>query len=408
MNLDCFLNQYDDPKANTHLPDSLYRQLPYPLNDCCMGIKNIHERNLFLLSALTITSGMLPHVQGKYANELVAPHLYLFVRDRHGINNGTILLAKSLAKVLDKRTFIPLTTTKHQLLKRLCEHKGQGIIYETDGETLSRVVKRHRTTLTNLLSKAYRHESVSYTGNDYDTTESTIEDPRLAVLLSGNLKQLMQLIPNAEHELFSRFCYFITEETKDFQDPFAAEYDDYERLFSTAADHYTELYNTLNGYDGTIHFKLSTEQQQRFTTMMVALKDIATDFQGTQIHGTVDRMGITCYRIAMILTTLRAFNNNQLGDTITCTDEDFNHIQALGTLLLHYNLFTNAHIEDEEEKKHKKKQRKPGKNSTISKAEGARIIELHRSGFSLRQISYYVFGTPTKYSTVQRYIKKSA
>lgn len=397
-----FFDNYDfDNGKNTNLPDALYEHLPHPLNECCTCTKDIAERNLLLLSSLTMLSGMLPNVQGNYAGQKVSPNLYLFVAGRYGSGKGKMLLAKSLANEAGRGLFVPLTTTRNQALKILHHNNSRGILFETEGDTLERILKRDSGELSGLLRKAFHHEPVDYTASTYDKETLTIEQPCLSVLLSGTFDQLFRLVPDTENGLFSRFCYYLTEDSVEFKNPFDETDINLDAIFNKAGQYCSKLYQLLLQRKQPVIFTMEKEEQEHFFGMMAEAKKTISEMQGENMEGAVNRLGLIVYRIAMTLTALRAYEQGELADTITCTYEDLFIAQLVTTMTFHYTLKVLDTMEDRKEAETKQR------HSSVSDEQGKDIVRLYNCGYSLRDISFQVFNTVNKYTTVQRYLKNT-
>src|SRR5690606_29575568 len=89
----------------------------------------------------------------------------------------------------------------------LAENDGRGLIFESEGDTLSTIFKSDFGNYSDAFRKAFHHETVSY----YRRTDREYVDllaPCLSTLLSGTPEQVHNLIPNAENGLFSRFLFY--------------------------------------------------------------------------------------------------------------------------------------------------------------------------------------------------------
>src|SRR5690606_30104441 len=118
------------------------------------------------------------------------------------------------------KLYLPANSTKTAMMQLLMENNGRGIIFETEGDTLADMLRQDYGNFSDVLRKAYHHESVSFfrRANNEDVF---IEHPQLSVVLSGTQDQLHRLIPTIENGLFSRFCFYILDQRQGFKDPFA-------------------------------------------------------------------------------------------------------------------------------------------------------------------------------------------
>ena len=83
---------------------------------------------------------------------------------------------------------------------------------------------------------------------------------------------------------------------------------------------------------------LSKEQWQQLNTQCsIWLQDITT-FTGEDAASIVKRLGLVLYRIAMLLTTLRKYENGEASETVECSDVDFNTAFQLVEIYLQHSI----------------------------------------------------------------------
>lgn len=397
MNNDFYINFDEAPEKNTHLPEEVYQNLPYPLNECCATIPDIEERNLFVISTLTVLSGMLPNVRAMYMDKAVAPNLYLFVTGAFGNGKGNMLRAKKLADRINSHLYLPVSTSANDTLKQLQRKRGTGILLETEGDTLTKILKKDYGAISSMLRKAFHHEEIRLANN------STIPSPCLSVLLSGTYDQLYKLIPDTEDGLYSRFCYFALSESTEFKNPFNQQSINLMTGLTDAGNYLSPMYQQLFNRRKLLLFFMPNELIAPFNERMSLAKQTTKEWWGEELLGVINRMALIQYRILMILSTLKAYNNKQLDANISTDKELYDVSVHITNMLYHYSLVVYNNIEEKKSTPKKKR----NYNTIISTEQGNRIVELYQMGWSLREISTNVFGTKDKYSTVQRYLKRT-
>lgn len=441
MNHHYFLQYLDEHEYSNQISSSIYPQLPHLLQECLNKMETPQERELFLLGSLGVLSGMMPNVQGSYFGKALYPNLYCFVIGKYGTGKGGLLWARNLGntvheqllqkaeelhkdyskqladynrklKEYDKgklaeppveptppahlKLFISANTTKTAVMQLLKENEGRGIIFETEGDTLADMLRQDYGNFSDILRKAYHHEPLSYFRRS-NNEDVDITLPALSVVLSGTYDQLLRLIPTAENGLFSRFCFYLLDSYTTFRDPFATVHDDKEQFFTYAGGEYAKLYDRLMARSEPLQFSLTPEQQKQFLNLFKEYKDGVVEMVDSELDGSVNRMGVICFRLAMILSTLRAFEYNQLdAPKLVCTDKDFNIAKELAAVLLHYTLEVYDHI---------KQQNKSRNNTTITPEQGEEIKQMVEEGYSLRNIARKVLGDAGLHSKVNRYKK---
>lgn len=445
MSNDFFMNYLDGYGENTVLPDELYQHIPHLLRDGCMKMSDPKERELFLLGSLTILSGMMPNVTGNYFQKPVAPNLYCFVIGQYGTGKGALTWSRTIGEALHRqlvdkareaykdhhkqmseynrkqklydkgklpeppelpqdaphyKLYIPANTTKTAVMQLLKENDGRGIIFETEGDTLADMLKQDYGNFSDILRKAYHHEPLSYFRRS-NNEDVDIEHPCLSVLLSGTYDQLLRLIPSIENGLFSRFCFYILEGNDTFRNPFASKQESFADHFSYMSEQYAKLYQRLSQRSEPLQFLLTQAQEERFVDLFKEYKEGVQEVVSTDLSGTVNRLGIMCYRIAMIVTILRAFEYDHLQEqSITCTDDTFKIAEQLTGVLFQYALEVYEYVKINGKGRSKS-------HSSISDEQAKEIWRLHREGYSLRNIAVQVFNDEGKYSTVNRFLNKN-
>jgi len=235
-------------------PNTLYPQLPQFLQDAVSHASSNQERDMLLLGAITSISSCIPNIYGIYDGELVYSNLYYFLvapaaSGKGKLNKCRLIInpihkylkelkdspkdellkesdgfriskdSKNTSKTPNKMLFLPANNTSSGMLQLLSENEGEGIIFETEGDTLSLAFKSEHGDYSDSFRKAFQHEPISY----YRKTEREyveIEFPRLSVVLSGTWGQIKSLISDAENGLFSRFIYYSLNSYTGWIDPY--------------------------------------------------------------------------------------------------------------------------------------------------------------------------------------------
>ena len=370
-------------KSTPTIPDEVYTLLPHLLKEGARAFTDKRKRDVFFTGAISILSGCLPQVTGIYFNERVYPHLYTFIIAPAASGKGVLKNAKRLAdkyhqKILQKSrdaqkvyesemaefkqaerskkkgepapekpqappfkiVFIPADCSQARMLEHLQANEGQGIICETEADTMSGAKKQDWGDYSPILRSAFHHEKISVsrkTGNEY----IEIDEPRLAVALSGTPSQAPKLIASAEDGLFSRFLFYAFKNAIEWQDPSPKSntivYNDH---FGALSNQILELISMLELSPTTI--ELHPSQWQIINTEFPLMLAEVITFTSEDAAGVVYRLGLVLFRLCMIFSALRKFEDGLMEETITCTDEDFNiALQIVQTYLQHSLLMFN-------------------------------------------------------------------
>ena len=375
------------------IPQSVYDNLPPILKQGAEAFKEARERDTFLTGALAILSGCLPNVTGEYGGRTVYPHLFSFILAPAASGKGALQSSKELAdkyheevlknsreqkKEYDlkmaaykkalrfqkkddntqeeipeeppfKVVFIPANTSNAKIIQHLQQNEGTGIICETEADTLGQVFKNDWGSYSDLLRKAFHGEKISIsrkTNNEY----FEINNPRLAVALSGTPQQVYNIIASAEDGLFSRFVFYVFKTNSKWIDP--SPYGSRVNLTEHFAKLSIAVYEMVLFHDsGKTKIHLTREQWDKFNPTFSEYLSQISAFVSEDAQSIVKRLGLVLYRMCMIFTSIRKFQSQELATDIQCLDEDFEVALQLIEVYLKHNIlmFENLPKQEDEE-----------------------------------------------------------
>lgn len=373
-------NTEDYLKNTPSILEELYNQMPEILKQGALAFTDERERDVFLTGALGILSGCLPNVKGIYAQQEVFPNLFTFAIAPAASGKGALKFAKQLAdeyhtQVLNaskeadalyqqqeaahkqalrnckrgetvneeppvkpafKVVYIPANTSYAKILSHLEQNEGTGIICETEADTLGNVFKQEWGSYSDMLRKSFHHERLSSsrkTNNEF----TEVNNPCLSIALSGTPNQVTGLIASAEDGLFSRFLFYAFKVEQLWKDvsPYGSQVN--------LTDHFRNLslqvYNMVKFLKmGETNVTLSKSQWQQLNQCCTTwLQDITT-FTSEDAASIVKRLGLILYRMAMLFTALRKFENAEAAEQVECTDIDFNTAIRLAEIYLQHSI----------------------------------------------------------------------
>ena len=373
-------NAEDYLKNTPSIPEELYHQLPQILKQGALAFIDERERDVFLTGALGILSGCLPNVKGIYAQQEVFPNLFTFTIAPAASGKGALKFAKQLAdeyhtQVLNaskeadtqyqqqeaahkqmlrnakrgetiteeppvkppfKVVYIPANTSYAKILCHLEQNEGTGIICETEADTLGNVFKQEWGSYSDMLRKSFHHERLSSsrkTNNEF----TEVNNPCLSIALSGTPNQVTGLIASAEDGLFSRFLFYAFKVEQFWKDvsPYGSQVN--------LTNHFHVL--SLQVYEmvkflklGETYVTLSKEQWELLNNRCSNwLQDITT-FTSDDAASIVKRLGLILYRMTMLFTALRKFENAEAAEQVQCTNADFNSAVQLAEIFLQHSI----------------------------------------------------------------------
>jgi hypothetical protein len=356
-------------------PAEIFDQLPDLLRRITVKGTSPEDKDILLLGSLVSMSACLPNVYGVYAEREVFANLFLFVTAQASAGKGRLTLCRKLVEPIHKALreqnraeyesyqrdlteyaaaksdkvnmekpqepplkmlVIPANNSATGLFQILNDNNGKGLIFETEGDTLALTFKSEHGNYSDGFRKAFHHETITYNRRK-DREFVEIDMPRLSALLSGTPRQVSALIPNAENGLFSRFIFYFMNIRYEWKDVFAGESGQtLDHYFDHLGTQFHELYKCLESQDKPMRFCLTVSQQKLFNSYFEQTQIQYIELCGEDYIGTVRRLGLITFRIAMILTTLRIMDNGELRSPLICSDTDFNIAMEMVKVLVQH------------------------------------------------------------------------
>jgi len=356
-------------------PSEIFELLPDLLRRITVKGTSPEDKDILLLGSLVSMSACLPNVYGVYAEREVFANLFLFVTAQASAGKGRLTLCRKLVEPIHKALreqnraefesyqrdlteyaaaksdkvnmekpqepplkmlVIPANNSATGLFQILNDNNGKGLIFETEGDTLAQTFKSEHGNYSDGFRKAFHHETITYNRRK-DREFVEIDMPRLSALLSGTPRQVSALIPNAENGLFSRFIFYFMNIRYEWKDVFAGESGQtLDHYFDHLGAQFHELYKCLESQDKPMRFCLTVSQQQQFNNYFEQTQIQYIELCGEDYIGTVRRLGLITFRIAMILTALRIMDNGELRSPLICSDTDFNIAMEMVKVLVQH------------------------------------------------------------------------
>jgi len=384
LNTENSFDDYEDClKATPIIPQSVYDNLPPILFESCQAFTQERERDVYLTGALAILSGCLPNVSGLYSGSVIYPSLFSFILAPAASGKGALKFAKALADKYHDKTlaisledkkryeeslaaykmlrgkgkledgqempqapkfkvvYIPANTSNAKIIQHLDWNEGKGIICETEADTLGQTFKNEWGAYSDMLRKSFHHEKISKSIKT-DGEYIEVNNPQLAVALSGTPKQVFNIIASAEDGLFSRFIFYVFKTDAIWLDPSPkgnpVNLTDY---FTTQSKLVLKLVEFYERDEMILH--LTEEQWERFNPIFSSFLEQINTFVSEDALSIVKRLGLILYRFCMIFTAIRKFVTNEYHKEVYCLDIDFETALTLTKTYIQHSviMFTN-------------------------------------------------------------------
>ena len=218
---------------------------------------------------------------------------------------------------------IPGNVSSAKVYKHLQNSKHGLLMFESEADTVSTMLKHDWGNFSDVLRKVFHHEAVSIS-RQKDDTYFDVPNPKLSLVISGTPNQVKPLIQSKENGLFSRFLFYYFNDSVGWKDvsPNNTQID-YSELFSSASNQMLRLYGKLIINNIDVEIKLSQIQWKRFNETMDYVVNAYIESNSKDVLPILKRHGLMLFRICMILSMIRHINDDTIESSIECNDEDF-------------------------------------------------------------------------------------
>lgn len=348
-------------------------KLPVTIQNSLDGKDTAEEQDKTLLADLNLLAMAQPNVYGIYGGKRVYTPFYLFILGLAGVSNKSTIedqkhllmpiehamLAQYYAQLADykeqhaeweakksqrgkgvenagpepeepqyRSLFVSADSSAAAFKQDLCNNGGRGMVFSTEADTLTQALSQEWGQFTDILRMAFHHETITSTRTK-DKQHIVIDEPQLGMLVTCTPKQITYLLSPKQNEngSSSRDLFYCAKENLEWRDPFQCK--------KPVADRYHEIgqsvkqmYDLLVGRKGNrIQILLTEEQQQAFNAHFKPLLPEQVGLYGLDFAAFVVRIALVAFRMMMILTTLRNFEQGHLTDpqqqAFVCTDDDY-------------------------------------------------------------------------------------
>ncbi len=424
-------------------PDEVYDHLPSFLKECVDNAVSADDRDTILLGTLACVSACFHNVCGVYDSNPRYPNIYLFLVADAGMGKGALTLCREIVKPIDRElheisrqemkdykkslaTFargkgedrelpeeppmrmliIPANSSASSFLKILSDNGGQGLMFETEGDTLSQALRSDYGNYSHVLREAFQHEQVSQSRRK-DNEFFEISEPCLSVVLSGTPEQVRRLIPDAENGLFSRFCFYNIPFRMGIRNVFAISDLSLSKkaVFQRLGERFKREREDFMRR-GEFSFSLPPLLQGQFTGWLRKMNEECCIEIDKGMQGVVRRLGLITFRLMMLLTIVRELGHytakeHRLPDgsvQLVCNDEDFHTAISIANVLIEHGISTYRKLASTE------KRREIRRNENRAAIRRKRLYDVLPDVFTRKDYDTIVVGINENLSTAGKWI----
>lgn len=345
------------PTLEDSSKDNIFDNLPNLLKKACSPF-NGKDKDILLMSSLTVLSGLFHNMKGFYHDKMYFTNLYFCLVAESGQGKGLVGFAKQLGSTMreaakddyeskmtqhkqdvsdyeleppqrrreleepEKPTrkviFENFPITNPALIKHLDENESL-ILHASEIDKLVSNIKTNYGDITSTLREAFHHEEVGQFTKTDDVFLESLE-PCISCLITGTPRQANALFEkNMENGLFSRFMFYINNEKGEWKDPWARRREDSPDVIFKALSHDVQKIASLKESE----MVFTSVQKKIFNKDFNERYETLQNLYGTSGNGLSTRFGVMFFRIAMILTNIRRFEEENYSDVVECNDDDF-------------------------------------------------------------------------------------
>lgn len=361
---------------------------PALLQEVIESFPDAESRDKMLLGAITTFAGAMPSVFGVYDRRRVYPPFYLLIDAPAASDKGHLSACRKLLMPIEdeiqaqnrmdreayqqeqatyqnqsksvkatmaepeepvyRSLFIAANSSSTATYEDLAANDGWGLTLETEADTMTGAMKTDYGDYSSGLRAAFHHEPICYSRRK-DKEHVNIPLPRWSVLLTCTPSQIPALLPSCENGLASRFVFYNMSRRLFWRDVFEQSGETLDERYLRTGKSYLSLYHALEKREKhPLQFVLSDTQKAQFNTYFESMQLEQVHIYGDDLIAFVRRLGLVCFRIAMILTVLRRAGQEPLIDplsqTLVCSEEDFQTAMTIIDSLVNHTIYVYSHL----------------------------------------------------------------
>ena len=373
LDTDIFAPEINDMQIDRNIPPCIskevYDLLPEFLKEITSKFPEGIDKDIVLISTLGVMSSIFPSTKGLYESSSVALNLYTLLVAPPGSGKGKMkwaarltnkvenllleeheIIVKRLKKAKDilglktlveRKINMGTDTSVIGLFKQMFVNKNFGIMFDSEGSTLTTMFKNDWSNFSNLLLKSLHNESHTITRSDRSIT---IEKTFLSIVLSSIPAQVFEMLKGVDNGLYSRFGIYYFSGEDEFKNLFGSKRDTLEEFFDNKADEVLKMWKA--NIEGNKTFVSLSEENQTevYEYFCKSLQEFNLEYGG-ELAANVKRSCLIFYKIAMILTCIRGYGKTDtLPGEMIIDERDFRAAFLIVDTLLQHTKFVFENV----------------------------------------------------------------
>lgn len=377
--------QVETVEMDTFLDKVSHDDLPPIVQRLVESCDNLQEADMMTLGMIVAASGAMPGICGVYDRRRVYAPLYGCIVAPPASSKGRLAACMKFVEPIQleireanlreqadykaqmaeyqalgrkanpadqpqeppfRSLFVPANSSSTATYQALNDNGGEGLTFETEGDVMATTMRSDYGDYSTGLRAAFHHEPIVYNRRK-DNEHVDIQEPRWAVMLTGTPHQVVNLVPDAENGLFSRFIFYKIDRRVEWHDVFRDDEIIIDDVIRELGEQYLPIYHLMKSRkECPVKFRLTPAQKRRFNAFFMELQTEQANQIGDDMVASVRRLGLVCFRIAMILTVLRSVGSESVEwgsvERVECDDRDFTTALELVNVLVAHTAMVYA------------------------------------------------------------------
>ena len=337
------------------------QNLPESIQNMLSLAKTEEEKDMLLMATLAAASACVPNLYFRYGptGKKYYANLQCFILASSASGKGIANQALEMMRVVDEQypMLIAGDSTLAAWYKALEEQGGIGYMHESEGSVITDIWRNAAANYNTALRKAAEHEAIS---RNRVKGASEIACPRLSMLLTGTFSQYKALVPSVENGYFSRLLTLVERGSHPFEKSYVTAKSENSAIARQVGHQLLRTCeNLMNAPER--EWSLTDSQKERLGEKLETEYRTLIDMLGENFHSTIIRMAVQIERIALILSAMRGMsasnadeidgdrNRPCMGDTIYCSDQDYETAEIIGSKMLMHMAMAYRMIKGDEQ-----------------------------------------------------------